>query len=76
MQLVASRRGIAALPNWGVKNYVDHDYVLAKRIGPAGLWSELYAVSKKSVASRPYFEDFVTIVRDTCAAQLDGIELL
>jgi len=24
----------------------------------------------------PYFDDFVAIVRDTCAAQLDGIELL
>jgi len=76
MQLVASRRGIAALPNWGVKNYVDHDYVLAKRIGPNGLWSELYAVAIKSFASMPYFDDFVTIVRDTCAAQLDSIELL
>lgn len=76
MQLVASRRGIAALPNWGVKNYVDHDYVLAKRIGPTGLWSELYAVAIKSFASMPYFDDFVAIVRDTCAAQLDGIELL
>jgi LysR family transcriptional regulator for metE and metH len=76
MQLVASRRGIAALPNWGVKNYVDHDYVLAKRIGAAGLWSELYAVSMESIASRPYFEDFVSIVRDTCVAQLDGIEVL
>jgi LysR family transcriptional regulator, regulator for metE and metH len=76
MQLVASRRGIAALPNWGVKNYVDHDYVLAKRIGAAGLWSELFAVSMKPIASRPYFADFVTIVRDTCAAQLDGIELM
>jgi LysR family transcriptional regulator, regulator for metE and metH len=76
MQLVASRRGIAALPNWGVKNYVDHDYVLAKRVGSAGLWSELYAVSTKPIATRPYFEDFVSIVRDTCAAQLDGIDLL
>jgi LysR family transcriptional regulator for metE and metH len=76
MQLVASRRGIAALPNWGVKNYVDHDYVLAKRVGSQGLWSELYAVAAKGFASRPYFDDFVTIVRDTCAAQLDGIELL
>jgi LysR family transcriptional regulator for metE and metH len=76
MQLVASRRGIAALPNWGVKNYVDHDYVLAKRVGTQGLWSELYAVAAKGFASRPYFDDFVTIVRDTCAAQLDGIELL
>ena len=76
MQLVASRRGIAALPNWGVKNYVDHDYVLAKRVSTQGLWSELYAVAAKGFASRPYFDDFVTIVRDTCAAQLDGIELL
>lgn len=48
MQLVASRRGIAALPNWGVKNYVDHDYVLAKRVGTEGLWSELYAVAAKA----------------------------
>jgi LysR family transcriptional regulator for metE and metH len=76
MQLVASRRGIAALPNWGVKNYVDHDYVLAKRIGATGLWSELYCVSRKAFARRPYWADFVSIVRDTCSAQLDGIALL
>lgn len=76
MQLVASRRGIAALPNWGVKNYVDHDYVLAKRVGPRGLWSELYAIGGAQVAAKPYFADFVSIVRDSCAAQLDGIELL
>jgi LysR family transcriptional regulator for metE and metH len=76
MQLVASRRGIAALPNWGVKSYVDHDYVLAKRVGVKGLWSELHAIAAAEVAHRPYFSDFVSIVRDTCAAQLDGIELL
>jgi LysR family transcriptional regulator for metE and metH len=76
MQLVASRRGIAALPNWGVKNYVDHDYVIAKRVEPKGLWSELYAVAGQALAQRPYFSDFVSIVRDTCAAQLEGIELL
>jgi LysR family transcriptional regulator for metE and metH len=76
MQLVASRRGIAALPNWGVKSYVDHDYVLAKRVGAKGLWSELHAIAAAEVAHRPYFADFVSIVRDTCAAQLDGIDLL
>ncbi len=76
MQLVASRRGIAALPNWGAKNYVDHDYVIAKRVGAKGLWSELYALAPKTVAARPWFDDFVRIVRDTCAQQLDGIELL
>ncbi len=76
LQLVASRRGIAALPNWGVKNYCDHDYVVAKRMGAKGLWSELHAVAVKAVFAKPYFTDFVSIVRQTCAAQLDGIELL
>jgi LysR family transcriptional regulator for metE and metH len=76
LQLVASRRGIAALPNWGVKNYVDHDYVQAKRISRGGLWSELHAVAPKALSNRPYFEDFVSIVRDTCQSQLECIELL
>jgi len=76
LQLVASRRGVAALPNWGVKSYVDHDYVQARRITRAGLWSELHAVAPKALAERLYFEDFVQIVRDTCQLQLDGIELI
>ena len=41
LQLVASRRGVAALPSWGIKSYVDHDYVIARRIGAHGLWSDL-----------------------------------
>lgn len=76
LQLVASRRGIAALPNWGVKSYVEHDYVSAKRIGAKGLWSELYAIAPKAQAGRPYFTDFVGIIRETCAADLDGIALI
>jgi LysR family transcriptional regulator for metE and metH len=76
LQLVASRRGIAALPNWGVKSHVDHGEVVGKRVGAHGLWSELYAVSPRALADRPYLRDFTAIVRDTCAAQLDGIELL
>jgi LysR family transcriptional regulator for metE and metH len=76
LQLVASRRGIAALPNWGVRNYVEHDYVVAKRLGAQGLWSELYASAPKALAEKPYLADFETIVRETCAAQLEGIELL
>lgn len=76
LQLVASRRGIAALPNWGVKSYVDHDYVVAKRIGALGLWSELHACAPKALAGKPYLGDFMDIVRQTCAARLEGIELL
>ena len=73
LQLVASRRGIAALPSWGIKNYVEHDYVIARRIGPHGLWSDLYASTLTETASRPYLRDFLTTARNTCFATLDGI---
>jgi LysR family transcriptional regulator for metE and metH len=76
LQLVASRRGVAALPNWGLKNYVDNDYVIAKRIGQKGLWSSLHATATSELAARPYFAEFVSIIRDRCAAGLDGIKLL
>jgi LysR family transcriptional regulator for metE and metH len=76
LQLVASRRGVAALPNWGVRNYVDHDYIIAKRIGAKGLWSELYATAPAALAGKPFLRDFVAIVRDICGSRLDGIALL
>lgn len=76
LQLVASRRGIAALPNWGVKNYVDLDYVVAKRIGAKGLWNDLYAIVPRSLADKPYVTEFVSIIRTKCAAELEGIVLL
>lgn len=73
LQLVASRRGIAALPSWGIKNYVDHDYVISRRIGTHGLWSDLYVSTLEQTASRPYLKDFLATARDTCFATLDGI---
>jgi LysR family transcriptional regulator, regulator for metE and metH len=76
VQLVASGRGIAALPNWGLKNYVDLEYVIAKRIGAKGLWSDLHAIASRALAAKPYFSEFASVVRTRCAADLDGIKLL
>lgn len=73
LQLVASHRGIAALPSWGIKSYVDHDYVIARRIGANGLWSDLYASTLKETASRPYLRDFLTTTKNACFATLEGI---
>lgn len=58
LQLVASRRGIAALPSWGLKNYLDNDYVIARRISPHGLWSNLYASTLAETASQLYCVTF------------------
>ena len=75
VQLVASRRGVAALPSWGLQSYLEHDYVQAVRISPKGLWSELHAICPKAQASRPYMQDMAQIIRQQCA-QLPGIEWL
>lgn len=76
LQLVASRRGIAALPNWAIKNYVDDDYVSARPVGEHGLWSELFVSVPEGQRHKAYVLDFVNVIRAQCAASLDGIKLL
>ncbi len=73
LQLVASRRGIAALPQWSVQSYLERDYVLAKPIGAKGLWSELYAASTATMASSAYLLDFLDTVRGTSFRNLRGL---
>jgi len=75
VQLVASRRGVAALPSWGLQSYLEHDYVKAVPIGPKGLWSELHAICPKPLAAKPYMQDMAQIMRQACA-RLPGIEWL
>jgi len=75
VQLVASHRGIAALPSWGLQSYLQHDYVKAVPIGAKGLWSELHAICPKPMAARPYMQDMAQIIRTECAG-LPGIEWL
>ena len=76
MQLVASRRGLAALPSWGIQSYVEHAYVIAKPIGTKGLWSELYAIGTNEMMTRPYAKDLARIIREVCARNLKGIKVL
>jgi LysR family transcriptional regulator for metE and metH len=76
MQLVASRRGVAALPSWGIKSYVDHEYVIAKPIGPKGLWSELHATGTQDLMIKPYAQDLIRIIKEVCLTSLVGIKIL
>jgi len=73
LQLVASRRGVAALPNWGIKNYVDYKYVIARSIGKKGLWSNLYGATTREMAAQPFLRDFLETARRECFAKLDGV---
>jgi len=76
LQLVASRRGVAALPNWAIKNYVDYDYVIARPIGDQGLWSDLFVSVPEPLRHKAFVTDFVNVIREQCAGSLDGIKLL
>ncbi|MEO7031589.1 MAG: LysR substrate-binding domain-containing protein [Herbaspirillum sp.] len=76
LQLVASRRGIATLPVWAAQNYLDRDYVLAKRITQQGLTGRLYAASLPELSIKPYLTDFVTNTRESCYLNLPSVELL
>ncbi|KAF1019579.1 MAG: HTH-type transcriptional regulator MetR [Paracidovorax wautersii] len=76
LQLVASGRGVAALPLWAVKPYLDKGYVSQRPITAQGLTSRLSAVWPARAGGRNYLEDFVRIVRETTFVSLPDIELL
>jgi LysR family transcriptional regulator, regulator for metE and metH len=75
LQLVASGRGIAALPLWAVQNYLDRDYVASLRIGEHGLHSQLYAATPAHLSHWACLSEFITIMRETSMRHLPGVRL-
>ena len=73
LQLVASQRGVSALPSWALAEYLDKDQVAAVRLGKEGVWSTLYAAIRSEQQEQPYMASFVTSARETCFATLSGI---
>ena len=73
LQLVASRRGIAALPSWAVQTYLEAGYVLGKRIGKNGLRAELYAATGQQFGELSYIMDFIETVRAVSFKRLKNL---
>jgi LysR family transcriptional regulator, regulator for metE and metH len=76
LQLVASGRGLAALPRWAVAGYLQRGYVAGQRIGPDGLTGRLWAVVPRRPLAQPFVADFVQQMRQTSLRTLPGITLL
>ncbi len=74
LQLVASGRGVAALPGWTVQPFLDRDYVAWKPIGKRGLHSRLYAATSAEAASLAYMSEFIRIMREVSQNTLQRIE--
>jgi LysR family transcriptional regulator, regulator for metE and metH len=76
LQLVASGRGIAALPSWAVGNYIERGYVVSRPIGRSGLHCELHAAISSVGAQSAYILEFIELTRTLSLTTLAGVEAL
>jgi LysR family transcriptional regulator for metE and metH len=74
LQLVASGRGVAALPGWTVQPFLDRNYVVGRPVGKKGLHSRLYAATTTAASELAYMQEFIRIMRDVSFATLKGIK--
>ena len=74
VQLVAAGRGVAALPNWALTEYLDLDLVRAVRLGEGeGVWRPLYAAVRDGDEQVPFIQEFMDTARALCFSNLSGI---
>jgi LysR family transcriptional regulator for metE and metH len=76
LQLVASGRGIAALPSWTVGNYIERGYVVSRPIGQSGLRCSLYAATSSAGAGAAYIREFIALTRTQSLTELAGVSAL
>lgn len=74
IQLIASGRGVGALPIWALSEYVRQDYITTRPLGANGVWATLYAATRTEQLEYPYFTDFLQCAKRSCFTHLDGIE--
>lgn len=73
LQLVASRRGVAALPSWVLTEYLARDYIAARPLGKEPFWCTVYAAARADDAGLAYLRDFMETARGTAFRTLTGI---
>lgn len=61
IQLVASERGVAALPDWVVKDYEKKGWVVSKSLGK-GVMCQLYAATRSDSQKIPYMQGFADLL--------------
>lgn len=61
VQLVASERGVAALPDWVVADYEKKGWVISKRMGD-GVFCQLYAATRTDSKDVAYVQGFLQLL--------------
>ena len=65
LQMVASGRGVAALPRWLVDEYAGRMAVAPVRLGQEGVFKQIFLGTREVDAGTAYLEAFVEIARNT-----------
>jgi LysR family transcriptional regulator for metE and metH len=73
VQLVASGRGVCALPNWVAAEYVAQGLISVRSAGPQGIWPTLYAAVREEYLVLPYVQDFLALAKAHCLKNLQGV---
>ena len=74
MQLVASGRGVSALPNWAIHQYIEQDYIKARPLGEKGVWCTLYAAIREDQKDADFMVDFLNTAKEITFKNLTGIK--
>jgi LysR family transcriptional regulator, regulator for metE and metH len=73
IQLIASGRGVACLPNWALHEYREKHYIAARSLGEEGIWPILYAAVRAGEEDLAFMRAFVDTAVETCFKTLVGI---
>lgn len=73
VQLVASGRGVCALPNWVLAEYVSQGLISVRSAGTKGIWPTLYAALREEQMQLPFVQDFLQLAKTHCLNNLQGV---
>lgn len=63
LQMVASGRGVTALPKWLVTDYAPHLQLRTLRLGPIGIQKHIYLGARESDDGTDYLQSFIELAR-------------
>ena len=63
LQMVASGRGVTALPKWLVTDYAPHLQLRTLRLGPTGIQKQIYLGAREADYAIDYLKAFIALAR-------------
>jgi LysR family transcriptional regulator for metE and metH len=71
LQMVASGRGVAALPRWLVQEYVGKMEVVPIRLGPTGIAKQIFLGAREAEIGIDYLRAFIDLARQPLSTSIE-----